>query len=100
TDTAQDAAKNKNKKGKPKATPKAETPPPRPIVHDMAAMKTIVRVVEDSVDLNPTLVVWLIDRTTSAQDIVREVTDAAQAFYSSPQVSQWSAAANKPLVTS
>jgi hypothetical protein len=101
TEAVIEAAKNKNKKGKPKATPKLQSPPrPQPIVHDLVAMKKIIHVIEDSVDLSPTLVVWLIDRTTSAHDIVREVSDAAQAFYSSPQVNQWSADADKPLLTS
>src|SRR5262245_21559419 len=60
SDAAAEAAKNKNKKGKPKAPPpKAEPPPPQPVVHDMSAMKTVVRIIEDSVDLSPTLVVWL-----------------------------------------
>src|SRR5207253_10138225 len=64
-------AKAKNKKAKPKSPPKVE-PRPLPVAHDLAPMKTIVRVIEDSVDLSPTLVVWLIDRTTSAHDIVSE----------------------------
>src|SRR4029079_13526511 len=75
TEATQDLAKNKSKKAKPKTPPKVEQPRPQPVVHDLAAMKKIVRVIEDSVDLNPTLVVWLIDRTTSAHDIVSEVTD-------------------------
>jgi hypothetical protein len=99
-DVSSEAAKAKNKKGKPKTPAKVEQPRPQPVVHDLGSVKKIIRVIEDSVDLNPTLVVWLIDRTTSAHEIVSEVTDAAQTFYSSPQVAEWSAAANKPLVTS
>src|SRR5205085_2717060 len=92
-------AKLKNKKAKPKPSHKLE-PRPGPVVHNLAAIKTIFRVIEDSVDLGPTLVVWLIDRTTSAHDIAGEVTDAAQTFYSSALAAAWSAAANQPLVTS
>src|SRR3954464_14498905 len=71
-DAPAEAAKNKNKKAKPKAPakPPEPAPGPQPVVHDLAAMKKVVRVIRDSVDLSPTLVVWLIDRTTSAHNIV------------------------------
>jgi hypothetical protein len=64
-----------------------------------AAVKKITAIIQDSVDIGPTLVVWIIDRTPSAKDIVREVANAAQNFYETPQVGEWSAAEGKPLLT-
>src|SRR5688572_19662327 len=60
---------------------------------------TIATAIKDSVDLGPTLVIWLIDRTPSAREIVKQVTAATQNFYESPDAAQWSAAEAKPLLT-
>ncbi len=95
--TAKAGQANKGKKAKPKSEPPARSL--SPVAHDMAAMKKLVAVIKDSVDLGPTLVVWVLDRTTSAHDIVREVTENAAAFYESPEAAQWSSAPGKPLLT-
>jgi hypothetical protein len=100
SDSPSEAAKNKNKKGKPKAPPPKVEPPPLPVVHDMSAMKKVIHVIEDSVDLSPTLVVWLLDRTASASGIVNEVSKDAEAFYRSRHVAAWASLADKPLLTS
>jgi len=99
-DSSSEAAKNKNKKGKPKAQPPKAEPPPQPIVHDMSAMKKVIGVIEDSVDLSPTLVVWLIDCTASARGIVSEVAKDAKAFYRLKHVAAWSNLPDQPLLTS
>ncbi|HEY2411191.1 MAG TPA: vWA domain-containing protein [Pirellulaceae bacterium] len=104
SDSSSEAVKNKNKKGKPKpASPKPAPPkvePPPLVVHDMSAMKKVIHVIEDSVDLGPTLVVWLLDRTASARGIVNEVSKDAEAFYRSRHVAAWAYLADKPLLTS
>lgn len=92
-------------KGKDKKLNKKKNQPEiTPASYNLAAVETsavkkIIATIKDSVDLGPTLVVWLVDRTTSARDIVREATSAAQDFYNSPEVSAWSTAANEPLRT-
>ncbi len=101
------AAKESNptapeEKTEPKPTPKEEParPAPRKVnAAEEAAVQKITAIIQDSVDIGPTLVVWIIDRTPSAKDIVREVANAAQNFYESPQVGEWSAAEAKPLLT-
>ena len=65
---------------------------------DLAVSK-IKAVITDSVDLGPTLVVWLLDRTPSAGPLVREVKAAVQNLYESPQVAEWSAGDEKRLST-
>lgn len=62
-------------------------------------MKQIAKLITDSVELNPTLVVWLVDRTQSAKPIVQELTAAAANFYESPEVAEWSAQSAHPLVS-
>jgi hypothetical protein len=88
---------NKGKKGK--LRPEPQPRPSLPVSYDMSAMKKVIGVIQDSVDLGPTLVVWVLDRTTSAHDIVRDVTGNAAVFYGSPEASAWSSAAGKPLLT-
>jgi hypothetical protein len=105
SDASADAAKNKNKKGKPKAPPSKAAPakvepPPQTVVHDMSVMKKVMRAIEESVDLSPTLVVWLFDRTASARGIVNEVAKDAEAFYRSRHVVAWSSLDDQPLLTS
>ncbi len=66
---------------------------------EAAAMKAVTSAIRSSVEIGPTLVVWLIDSTPSAHDIVHEVSAAAENFYESPDVTEWAAAAEKPLLT-
>lgn len=57
---------------------------------DDAAIRKIGAVIKDSVELGPTLVVWLIDRTPSAQRSLTGVARAVQSYYESPEVKGWS----------
>ena len=41
------------------------------------AMKRVTTAIKESLEIGPTLIVWIIDRTPSARDMVREVTAAA-----------------------
>jgi hypothetical protein len=100
--------KGKKKAASPKtpqsevATNKPDLSPPMPRRvgrAEEASIKKITRVINESLEVGPTLVLWIIDRTPSAREIVREVSTAAQNFYESPEVGQWSAAEGKPLLT-
>src|SRR5437762_12368405 len=64
---------------------------------EAAAMKAVTSAIRSSVEIGPTLVVWVIDSTSSAHEIVHEVSAAAENFYESPEVTEWSVAAEKPL---
>jgi von Willebrand factor type A domain-containing protein len=88
----------------PVETPKKPAAPPRPKQREVAraeeqAMKRVTTAIRESIELGPTLVVWLIDATPSAHDIVHEVSQAAANLYESPEASEWSAHADKPLLT-
>jgi len=70
---------------------KKPPPPVRPKLRDVGraeemAMKRVTTAITESLDIGPTLAIWLIDRTPSAKDIVREVSAAAQNFYESPSI--------------
>ena len=81
-------------------TPQATDRTPRKVAQtEERAVATITTATRDSVDLGPTLVVWIIDRTPSAREIVKQVSAAAQNFYESPEAAQWSATEAKPLLT-
>ena len=79
--------------------------PPRPKAREVGraeelAMKRVTTAVKESLEIGPTLVVWIIDRTPSARDIVHEITSAALNFYESPDIVEASAGDGKPLLTS
>ena len=64
-----------------------------------AAVGKIATAIKESVELSPTLVVWIIDRTPSAQRLMSQAARAAQNYYDSPDVKAWAQAANQPLLT-
>jgi hypothetical protein len=83
-----------------KTLPERARPKQREVARaEAAAMKAVTTAIRSSVEIGPTLVVWIIDSTPSARDIVHEVSAAAQNFYETPEASEWSAAAEKPLLT-
>jgi hypothetical protein len=98
---------------KPPAAPKRNRPPeavarnadfdrtPSRVVGraEEAAVKKITSVIKASLEVGPTLVVWIIDRTPSAEGMVRDVTAAATDFYESPEVRELSTAEGSPLLT-
>ena len=65
---------------------------------DVAVRKLGVAI-KASVELSPTLVVWIVDRTPSAQKIVTQTTAAVKEYYDSPEVGQWSLDDTHPLLT-
>lgn len=63
-----------------------------------AALKKVATAIRESLELGPTLVVWLIDRTPSAQKITTESIAAAKGIYDSPELKS-GAADGKSLLT-
>src|SRR6188768_2236514 len=80
----------KNKKQKKKAEPANRPASGTRVVFDSFAVKRAEAAVRDCVDLGPTLVVWLLDGTASAQDLVHSVSTHLQNFYTSSEVTHWS----------
>jgi hypothetical protein len=64
-----------------------------------AAVKKIATAIKASLELGPTLVVWIVDRTPSAQKITSEAIAAAKQIYDSPDLKQDSSGANQALLT-
>jgi hypothetical protein len=64
-----------------------------------AAIKKVGAAIRASLDLGPTLVVWLIDRTPSAQKIVGSAVPAAKALYEDADLKQLASAAPERLLT-
>jgi len=89
-------AKGKNKKTKKRTEPMA-TSGAAPL--DAAAARKITEAIQESVDLGPTLAVWLLDRTSSARQIVGEVAYVAQNFYDSPEIAALNAGDSNRLLT-
>src|SRR5690349_10818787 len=90
---AQSAApKQKKKAASKKAKPKPADPAPKPPLApersfdsvrsigraEETAVKKIATVIKDSLEIGPTLVVWILDRTPSAAEMVHDVGAAAQ----------------------
>ena len=65
---------------------------------DVAVRKVGVAI-KASVEIGPTLVVWIIDRTPSSQKIVTQAAAAVKEFYDSPDVRQWSLSSEDPLLS-
>jgi hypothetical protein len=104
-------------KAAPPATKVAKRPPPdrrnppAPRVGDVdsnvvsiagpeaQAVKKIGTVIQHSVELGPTLVLWLLDRTPSGRDMVHDVAEAARGFYDLPETKATLASDGKPLLT-
>jgi hypothetical protein len=63
------------------------------------AMKKVATVIKESLEVGPTLVVWILDSTPSAQEIVRDVSTAACEYYDSAEVRELSAADSRQLLT-
>jgi hypothetical protein len=63
------------------------------------AVRKVTTAIKASLELGPTLVVWIVDRTPSAQRLVSRATGAAKAFYDSPDVRDLSAKDGSPLLT-
>ncbi len=64
-----------------------------------AAIKKVSAAIRASLDLGPTLVVWLVDRTPSAQRLVGNAIPAAKALYQDPDFKQLATAAPEQLLT-
>jgi hypothetical protein len=63
------------------------------------ALTKVATIIKESLEVGPTAVIWIIDRTRSAQEIVAEISTAAQNYYESPEVRELSTSAGSPLVT-
>jgi hypothetical protein len=84
--------------------PKKPAPPPKQKLREVSraedlATKRVTTAIRESIEIGPTLVVWLIDTTPSARDIVHEVSAAAENFYESPEAIGWSKSEETPLLT-
>ena len=75
--------------------------PTRPLVGrgEDVSIKKIVTAINASLDLGPTLVIWVVDRTPSSQKIVIEGVQAAKAWYDSTDIKQLSAGSEQKLLT-
>ena len=62
-------------------------------------MKKITSVIKASLEVGPTLVVWIIDRTPGAEAMVHDIATAAVDFYESPEVRELSTTEGNPLLT-
>jgi hypothetical protein len=63
------------------------------------AVRKVGLAIKASVEIGPTLVVWIVDRTPSSQKIVTQATAAVKEFYDSPDVRQWSLSSDDPLLS-
>jgi hypothetical protein len=63
------------------------------------AVKKVAVAIKASMEIGPTLVVWVVDRTPSAQKIVTQTTAAVKEYYNSADVRQWSLGSADPLLT-
>jgi hypothetical protein len=63
------------------------------------AVKSVVSAVRASLELGPTLVVWVIDRTPSAQRLVSSTTVSAKAMYDDAEIRQLASAGQQQLLT-
>jgi hypothetical protein len=64
------------------------------------AVKKVATVIKESLEVGPTLVVWVMDRTPSAAEIVRDVAAASRNYYESAEVRELAKAEGSPLLTS
>ena len=64
-----------------------------------AAVKKVGAAIRTNLDLGPTLVVWLVDRTPSAQKLVGSAVPAAKALYDDADLKQLAGAAPEQLLT-
>jgi hypothetical protein len=64
-----------------------------------AAVKKVGAAIRASLDLGPTLVVWLVDRTPSAQKLVGSAVPAAKSLYGDPDFKALATAAPEQLLT-
>lgn len=63
------------------------------------AVRTITKAVQASLEVNPTLVVWIVDRTPSASKLVTDGLAAAKAMYDMPEIRQATLAKEQNLAT-
>ena len=64
-----------------------------------AAVKKVGAAIRASLDLGPTLVVWLVDRTPSAQKLVGSAVPAAKSLYGDPDFKALATASPEQLLT-
>lgn len=84
----------------PPGKPEKPMPPARMIGQaEQQAVNKIGQVIKESLELGPTLVIWVIDRTQSARDLVQDVSAAAQELYDSPEILEPASGETKPLAT-
>lgn len=66
---------------------------------EQAAVNRVGQELETFVEVGPTLVVWLIDRTSSSFPLATAAVGAAKQFYQSEVVKEWSAGGEQKLLT-
>src|SRR5262245_20155430 len=63
------------------------------------AVRRVTGEIEKYVEVGPTLVVWLVDRTSSSVPLANAALPAARQFYESEMVKQWQADGNRKLLS-
>ena len=67
---------------------------------EAVAVRRITDEITKSLEVGPTLVVWLVDRTSSASKLVLSALPAAKAFYDNPEIRQFTVDEKQRLLTS
>jgi hypothetical protein len=63
------------------------------------AIRRVAGEIEKYVEVGPTLVIWLVDRTSSSFPLASAALPAARQFYQTDSVKQWSAGGEQKLLT-
>jgi hypothetical protein len=63
------------------------------------AVRRVTGEIEKYVEVGPTLVIWLVDRTSSSFPLANAALPAARQFYQSESVKQWSAGGEQKLLS-
>lgn len=76
-----------------------EADAPKSQTAEAQAVKKIGALITQSVEVGPTLVIWLLDRTPSSREMVHNVAEAAKTFYDSAESKELLSTAGAPLLT-
>jgi hypothetical protein len=63
------------------------------------AVEKITGAIDDSLELGPTLALWIVDRTASSRKLAMSATSAVKAYYDTEPIKQLSSAEGQPLLT-
>lgn len=66
---------------------------------EFGAVQLATRAIDQNLDLAPTLVIWLFDKTMTSQKMVIQSASAAKSYYASPSTREKLSDVNSPLVS-